>query len=68
MTGVVSLKPRCCKADVFVHGVENQHVCDRYCVTKKPGCYLVYYLNLGSGEFTTTSSHMYGSRYLPIFL
>ena len=40
--GVVSLKPKCYKADLFVvvHGVENQHACDRCCITKKPGCYL----------------------------
>ena len=36
---VVSLKARCYKADNMVHGIENQHVCDRSCVTTMPGCY-----------------------------
>ena len=43
-------------------------MCERCFVTKKPGCYLAYYLNLSSGEFTRTLSHMCGSWYLPIFL
>ena len=68
VTGVVSLKTRSYKADVMVHGVENQYVCDGCCVTKKPGLYLAYYLNSSSGEFTSTSSHMCGAKYLPIFL
>ena len=49
-------------------GIENQHVCDRCFVTRKPGCYLAYYLNLSSGEFTITLSHMCGSWYLPMSL
>ena len=49
--------------------LENQHVYDRCCITKEPRCYrAVYYLNLSSGEFTSTSSHMCGSSYLPMFL
>ena len=43
---VVSLKPRCHKADVIGHGVENQYVSEGCCVTKKPGFYLAYYLSL----------------------
>ena len=68
MIGVVSLKPRCYKADIMAHGVEKQYVCDRGCVTKKSGCYLAYYLNLSSGEFTSISSNMCVSWYLHIFL
>ena len=35
---------------------------------QKPGCYLAYYLNSSSGEFTSSSSHIYDSWYLPMFL
>ena len=33
-----------------------------------PRCYRLYYLNFSSGDLTSTSSHMCGSWYLPIFL
>ena len=70
VTDVVSLKESCYKVDLFVmvHGVEKQHICDKCCVTKKPGCYLAYYFNLSSGEFASTSFHKGGSWYLPMFL
>ena len=55
-TGSVSLKSRCYKADVMVHGVENQHICDRCCVTKKPHCHSAPFLNLSSTKFNSTNS------------
>ena len=30
--------------------VESQHVCDRFCPTKEPKCYMADYLNMSSGE------------------
>ena len=68
MTDVVSKKPRLYKAHVMVIDIENEHVCDKCCVTKNPGCYLAYYLTFNSGKFSSTSPHMYDSWFLPIFL
>ena len=36
--------------------------------SQEPRWYVVVYLSLSSGEFTSTSSLIYGSWYLPIFL
>ena len=37
-------------------------------MSQEPGCYMAVYLILSAGEFTSTSSHMCCSWYLPIFL
>ena len=36
--------------------------------SQEPKCYETVYLSLGAVAFTSTSSHMCGSWYLPIFL
>ena len=38
------------------------------CLSQEPRCYVAVYLSLSYSEFTSTSSHMCGSWFFPIFL
>ena len=46
----------------------NYLVCDRCYVTRSQVAMWLFYLSLSSGEFTSSSSPICGSWYLPIFL
>ena len=67
VAGVMSLQPRCYEADVMVQVVQSHFVCERCYVTPSLDV-MACYLSLSSGEFISTSSHISGSWYLPIFL
>ena len=49
-------------------GVMNYHVCARFNVDTDQDFMWLYYFSLSSNEFTSTSSHMCGSWYMPMFL
>ena len=68
MTDVISLVAKgCYMANLIclILGV-YEHECDRCYVTRSQNIMWLFYLS--SREFTSTSSHMCGSWYLPVFL